>query len=56
MTAPVLMINLLGPGGVPTPVWAAGIQRPTLRRLLAEVETHRDALLTEWTRIHGPVT
>jgi hypothetical protein len=46
-------INLLGPSGTPEVVYSIGIKRSDMRRLLAEVAEHRDALLREWERIHG---
>ncbi len=46
-------INLLGAGEVPEIVFAIGIKRADLRRLLAEVTARRDDFLLEWERIHG---
>jgi hypothetical protein len=46
-------INLLGPNGDPEPVWNVGIERSDMRRLFAEIDERRDALLKEWERIHG---
>ena len=46
-------INLLGPNGDPELVWSVGIKRSDMRRLFAEVEQRREALLKEWERIHG---
>ena len=46
-------INLLGPGGTPELVSSVGVKRSDMRRLFAEVVSHRDAFLQEWERIHG---
>ena len=46
-------INLLGPDGDPELVWSAGIKRSVMRRLFAEIDERREALLKEWERIHG---
>ena len=46
-------INLLGPNGDPELVWSVGIKRSDMRRLFAEIDERRDALLKEWERIHG---
>jgi len=46
-------INLLGPDGDPELVWSVGIKRSDMRRLFAEIDERRDALLKEWERIHG---
>ena len=45
-------IVLAGPGD-PFPERVAGIGRGDLRRILKETHARRDALLLEWTRIHG---
>lgn len=50
-------INLLGPDGAPELVASAGIKRPDLRRLLAEVWARRDDFQAttskQWEHIHG---
>ena len=46
-------INLLGPDGDPELVWSVGIKRSDMRRLFAEIDQRREALLKEWERIHG---
>ena len=46
-------INLLGPNGDPELVWSVGIKRSDMRRLFAEIDERREALLKEWERIHG---
>lgn len=46
-------VNLLGPDGMPEPIYSVGIKRSDMRRLLAEVTEHRDHFLREWERIHG---
>ncbi len=46
-------VNLLGPNGRPELVYSIGIERPDLRRLMAEVTAQRDGFLQEWERIHG---
>ncbi|MDR3422689.1 MAG: DUF4160 domain-containing protein, partial [Xanthobacteraceae bacterium] len=46
-------INLLGPNGDPELVWSVGIKRSDIRRLFAEIDQRRDALLKEWEWIHG---
>lgn len=46
-------INLLGPDGHPQVVSSVGIKRSDLRRLLEDVNRHRDRFLEEWERIHG---
>ena len=46
-------INLAGPDGKPELVWAHGMKRNEVRRAVAEVIEHRDALLQRWREIHG---
>jgi hypothetical protein len=46
-------INLLGLNGDPELVWSVGIKRSDMRRLFAEIDERREALLKEWERIHG---
>ena len=46
-------INLLGPDGDPELAWSVGIKRSDMRRLFAEIDQRREALLKEWERIHG---
>jgi hypothetical protein len=46
-------INLLGPDGDPELVWSVGIKSSDMRRLFAEIDQRREALLKEWERIHG---
>jgi hypothetical protein len=46
-------INLTGPKGTPEVVYSIGIKRSDMRRLLAEVVAHWQALLSDWERIHG---
>ena len=45
-------INLLGLNGDPELVWSVGIKRSDMRRLFAEIDERREALLKEWERIH----
>ena len=42
-------INLLFPEGL---VWVINISRTDIRRIIEEVQSHRNFLLTEWRRIH----
>lgn len=46
-------INLLGLNGDPELVWSVGIKRSDMRRLFAEIDERREALLKEWERIRG---
>jgi hypothetical protein len=46
-------IDLIGPDGSIELVYAIGIKRPELRRLLEEVAARRDDFLQDWERIHG---
>ncbi len=46
-------INLLGPDGMPEPIFSIGIKRSDMRHIMAEVIANRDQLLQEWRRIHG---
>lgn len=46
-------INLLGRGGSPELVYAIGIKRSDMRRLLAEATERRAEFLKDWERIHG---
>jgi len=34
-------------------VWSVGIKSSDMRRLFAEIDQRREALLKEWERIHG---
>jgi hypothetical protein len=47
-------IDLSEPDGATALVWAHGMTRADLRRALAVVSEHRDALLARWREIHGP--
>ena len=46
-------INLLGPYGRPQAIYSIGIKAADMRRIMTEVEHHRDAFLADWERIHG---
>ena len=48
-------INLFGPDGRPELVSSAGIKGSDMRKLMAQVEDHRDEFFQEWNRIHGTV-
>ena len=48
-------VDLIGIDGRPMLLASAGIKRNELRRLMKEIEEHRDALLQEWELIHGRV-
>lgn len=45
-------IDLAGPEG-PLLVWAVGMNRSDVRRVLDVASEHREALLAQWRRIHG---
>ena len=42
-------VNLLTPDGL---VWVVGMSRADIRRIIEEVRSQQDMLLTEWRRIH----
>ena len=46
-------INLLGSRGAAEVEWSVGIKKSDLRRLMAEIVEHRDALQAAWDEIHG---
>jgi hypothetical protein len=46
-------INLLGPGGKPTLVWAAGATRSEVRTAVRIVTEQQQTLLADWEKIHG---
>ena len=48
-------INLFGPDGRPELVSSAGIKGSDMRKLMAQVEDHRDEFFQEWNRIHRTV-
>ncbi len=45
-------VNLAGPYGLELD-WVVGISQADMRRIMTEVQAHRDAMLMEWRRIHG---
>lgn len=46
-------INLIGPGGFPTLVWAEGMKANNLRRAVQLVRDQREQFLAKWREIHG---
>tara|TARA_R110002051_G_scaffold89901_1_gene158433 strand:- start:844 stop:1083 length:240 start_codon:yes stop_codon:yes gene_type:complete len=46
-------INLVGPDGVPTLVWAEGMKANVLRRAMQLVRDQQEQFLTRWRDIHG---
>ena len=46
-------INLIGADGVPTLIWADGMNRGDVRRALRIVTDEQTALLARWEEIHG---
>lgn len=46
-------IDLSGHGDAPRLVWSKGMTRAEVRRALAIVKDHRDALIARWSDIHG---
>jgi len=49
-------INLGVGEGLPSLLWAKGLDRATLRQAMLEVMARRDLLLAAWQRIHGPAS
>lgn len=47
-------VNLIGPQGGLELVYSVAIKRSDMRKLMLEIERHRDVLLREWERIHDP--
>ena len=46
-------INLIGPDGAPTFIWAEGMKANDLRRALQLVRDQQDQFLARWREIHG---
>ncbi len=46
-------INLRGAGGAPELVWADGMTRGELRRVMKIVADNQQELLAKWREIHG---
>lgn len=46
-------VNLFGPSGRPELVYAIGIKRSDMRRLMSEVSDRREEFMKEWEHIHG---
>lgn len=45
-------VDLVGAGGRPVLVMSVGIKHNDLRRLMNEIDEHRNMLLQAWERIH----
>lgn len=46
-------INLIGPDGAPTLVWAEGMKANELRRAVQLVRNQQEQFLARWREIHG---
>ena len=46
-------INLIGPDGAPTLVWAEGMKANELRRAVQLVRDQQERFLARWREIHG---
>lgn len=46
-------INLVGPDGAPTLVWAEGMKANDLRRAMRLVRDQQEGFLAKWRAIHG---
>lgn len=46
-------INLIGPDGAPTLVWAEGMKANELRRAVQLVRDQQEQFLARWREIHG---
>ena len=46
-------INLIGPDGVPSLVWAQGMKGNDVRRAVQIVQDQQEAFLARWREIHG---
>lgn len=46
-------INLIGPDGAPTLVWAQGMKGNELRRAMQIVHDQQEPFLARWREIHG---
>jgi Domain of unknown function (DUF4160) len=48
-----IKVNLFGEDKTAEPVWVDGMSRSDVRRAMAAVGEHREALITRWKEIHG---
>jgi len=46
-------IDLQGPNGAPTLLWAVGMTRAEVRQAMQVVTDNREQLLVRWRAIHG---